>query len=469
MKRLLLAIVIVISYLGLHAQNKECNRLLLHQKGKDAVIYNMKRIDSLSFGKTGSVDNITIHNSNGIRDEFVVDNLDSIIFKNVEGRVAADVNIINYTTTSVTLDLIRTASCEGFKLMCMDYNSIASLSSEDIKYYIDKNVSDIYYQDFENVEITGLQLFHDTEYAIVTVGIDKYGLSCDVIKARFMTPAENLVGNPGVTIEVTQNELDENNLCDFTLSFTPNSETSKYSIFVAQAGVTEYQYVLFGGMEGWNNIGDMIEGWGLEFQGKASYQYTNETPCTQYEVYIQALDVNGVRAPYDVFRFNTKSLGGEGVANVEITLGEYVMAEWMNENYEWELMPSQFLTFTPNDQTSAYRVNVILADNYKSDIDGYQEDLCSDPFMPTLGWFQYETLTTDYQIDPNTDCVAIAAARNINGDWGPITELYFTTPNEVPSKSVTTSNRPKNEPNKVKQDDNVNPIAIKEAIQLIIK
>ena len=99
MKRLLLAIVIVISYLGLHAQNKECNRLLLHQKGKDAVIYNMKRIDSLSFGKTGSVDNITIHNSNGIRDEFVVDNLDSIIFKNVEGRVAADVNIIKYTKT----------------------------------------------------------------------------------------------------------------------------------------------------------------------------------------------------------------------------------------------------------------------------------------------------------------------------------------------------------------------------------
>ena len=48
-------------------------------------------------------------------------------------------------------------------------------------------------------------------------------------------------------------------------------------------------------------------------------------------------------------------------------------------------------------------------------------------------------------------------------------KLYFTTPNEVPSKSITTSNKPKNEPNKVKQADNVNPIAIKEAIQLIIK
>ena len=89
--------------------------------------------------------------------------------------------------------------------------------------------------------------------------------------------------------------------------------------------------------------------------------------------------------------------------------------------------------------------------------------------MPTDGWFQYETLTTDYQIDPNTDCVAIAAARNINGEWGPITELYFTTPNEVPSKSVTPSNRPKTEPNKVRQADNANPIAIKDAIQLIIK
>ena len=111
------------------------------------------------------------------------------------------------------------------------------------------------------------------------------------------------------------------------------------------------------------------------------------------------------------------------------------MAEWPNqETYEWELMPSQFFTFTPNDQTNAYRFDVMLEETYLSDIDGHQEDLCSDPFMPTDGWFQYEQLTTDYQIDPGLKCVVIASAKNILGEWGPVTELYFTTPDKMPGE-----------------------------------
>ena len=54
--------------------------------------------------------------------------------------------------------------------------------------------------------------------------------------------------------------------------------------------------------------------------------------------------------------------------------------------------------------------------------------------MPTDGWFQYEQLTTDYQIDPGLKCVAIASAKNILGEWGPVTELYFTTPDKMPGE-----------------------------------
>ncbi len=437
MKKFLLAIVIILTSISLNAQSQKCNRLFLYQKGEKPLAYNMDKVDSLSFSQTNGIDNLTIHNSNGTRNEFVVDNLDSLTFKNVEGRVAADVNIIDYTTSSVKFDITRTASCVGFKLMCMDYNSILGLSSNDLIYYINQNVSDIYYQDFKEVEINNLQLFNDTEYAIVTVGIDEYGLSCDVVKERFVTVAENLVGNPKVTVEVTQNELTENNTCDFTLSFTPNSETSKYSVLVAEAGVIEDQYIMFKAMEGWQNLGDMIEGWGYEFSGNKSQSYPDETPCASYEVYIQAKDRNGVRAPYEVFKFRTESLGGEGVASVDIKLGKYVLAEWMNqETYEWELMPSQFFTFTPNDQTSAYRFDVMLEETYKNDIDEHQEDLCSDPFMPTDGWFQYETITTDYQINTGLKCVVIAAAKNSLGEWGPVTELYFTTPDKVPGSEA---------------------------------
>jgi hypothetical protein len=59
--------------------------------------------------------------------------------------------------------------------------------------------------------------------------------------------------------------------------------------------------------------------------------------------------------------------------------------------------------------------------------------------MPTDGWFQYETLTTDYQINPGLKCVAIAAAKNSLGEWGPVTELYFTTPDKVPGEEDDTN------------------------------
>ena len=431
MKKFLLAIVILLTSIGLHAQKKECNRLFLHQKGKAPVAYVMNKIDSLSFYNT---EELIIHKTNGTREEFVIDELDSLIFKNVEGRVAADVNIINYTTSNITLDIKRTASCEGYKMMCMDFESISVLSDDDIIYYIDKNVSDVYYQDFESAEISGLNLEYNTEYAIVTVGIDEYDLSCEVVRAKFTTPDENLSGNPEVTVDVV-----ENNFYDFTLKFTPNSDVSKYYVLVAENGNIDYQYLIFGSMFGWQNTGDMIIGWGYEFNKTTNQQYTEMSPNTYYEVYVQSLDKNGNRAPYKVFKFKSKASGGEGVASVDIKLGDYVMSEWQNENYEWEMMPSQYFTFTPNNQTSAYRFDVILAENYEKDIDEYQEDLCSEPFMQTSGWFQYETLTTDYQIDPGTRCVAIAAAKNINDEWGPITELYFTTPKKMPGEEEITS------------------------------
>lgn len=435
MKKLLLIITIILTSISLNAQNQKCNRLFLYQKGENAVVYNMKKVDSISFGGLGFGNDFTVHNSNGIMDRYVIDDVDSLTFKNVEGKVAANVNIIDYSTTHVKFDITRTPSCKGFKLMCMDYYSILSLSSDDLSKYICEKTTETYYEDVEGVEIKDLTLDYNTEYAIVTVGLDEYDLPCDVVKARFVTRAENLVGNPEVAVEVTKNELNEDNFCNFTLKLTPNSETSKYSVFVASEGVTEYQFVMFKAMDGWGNIGDMIEDWGYDFGGNKLQQYTNETPGTLYEVYIQARDVNGTRAPYQVFKFRTQGLGGDGVAEVDIKLGEYVMAEWINpETYELELKPSQFFTFTPNDQTNAYRFDVMLEDTYLNDMDEIQEELCSDPFMPTDGWFQYEQLTTDFQIDPGLKCVAIAAAKNSNGEWGPVKELYFTTPDNKPGE-----------------------------------
>ena len=425
MKKFLSVIAILLFSLSLYAQDKECNRLFIHQKNKSKV-YNMNKIDSLSFVRISNADNLIVQNNNGIYERILVDNIDSLVFENIEGRVAADVNIIDYTTNSMSLDITRTASCVGFKMACLPHTSIISMSDDDLAEYINDNVSKVYEQDFKNAEITNLNLNHSSEYVIATIGIDKYGLLCDVVRAKFVTPSDNLAGNPKVDVEIV-----ENNLYDFTLKFTPNSDVSKYSTLLGEAGAIESQYGMFANSFGWKNMGDMIEEWGSQYTLEEIHQYTDKSPNTEYEVYIQVWDANGVRAPYKVFRFMSQAQGGEGIAKVDITLGEYKMTEWDDGSGNVEMLPSQFFTFTPNDQTSAYRFNVILAANYKADIEGYQEDLCSDPFMTTQGWFQYEELTTDYQIDPGTNCVAIAAAKNGNGEWGPVTELFFTTPDEA--------------------------------------
>jgi hypothetical protein len=102
-----------------------------------------------------------------------------------------------------------------------------------------------------------------------------------------------------------------------------------------------------------------------------------------------------------------------------------------------EMLPSQFVTYTPNDQSSRYRFGVYLASEYDPYADEIKAELCSDPDsdVPVSGWYQFETITTDYQINPNTEFVVIAAAKNINGEWGPIAEVRHTTP-------ATTSHMP---------------------------
>lgn len=436
MKKLLLAIIILVASLGLHAQDKECNRLFLHQKGKDAAVFNTEKIDSIYFAKKGIADNLIVQNSNGTKDEFAVDNIDSLTFKNVEGRVAADIEVLSYTENSATLNITRTPSCVGFKMVCFPYEDVVSFSTKKLVSIINDNITTIYYEDFKEEVVTDLVLEPNTEYAFFTVGIDEYGLLCDLTKKRFATANPDLVGDPQVDIEVV-----DNNLYDLTLKFTPNADASKYCILIGEEGEIEVQYTMFAYAFGWNTIKDMVKDWGFEFTGVSEYQYLDMAPNTIYEVYILAWDINGVTAPYTIFKFKSKSTGGEGIAKVDIELGKYALTEWPYEDTTTITLPSQFITFTPNDQTSAYRYNVVLEENYLKDIDGYQEDLCSEPFTTTLNWFQYETLTTDFQIDPGTKCVAIAAARNTNNEWGPVTELFFTTPDEMPDECMAPAKR----------------------------
>lgn len=395
MKKILLVIAALLLSCGLYAQNTEINRLLVH--------------------------------SNTDTKGYILNYVDSLTFANVEGEVAANIELIDYDLEKLTVAVTRTPSCEGFKIALEPTVKIANMSDEYLATYINEQESYVYNQDFTNAEMSGIEILPSTEYTIMTVGIDVYGVLCDIKKVEFTSPAAPILGNPEVAIEIV-----EVNQFDFTVKFTPNEDVSKYSYVAGAKGEMQSQYEMFAPMFGFSNIGQMIETWGVPYADESSFKWTKLAPGTVYEIFIQARDNDSVMAPHQVFEVTTEPLGGEGTAEVTITLGEYKLADWWGE-----MLPSQFITFTPNDQVSAYRFSVYTAEQYDPESEAIKQELCSEPPMPTPNWFFYEEITTDYQINPNTECVAIAAAKNINGEWGAVTEVRFTTPADMPSKSAS--------------------------------
>lgn len=365
---------------------------------------------------------ILVHESSQTVKGFLAERVDSITFAKVEGRIAADVKVLDVSLEMIKVEILRTPGCQGFKLSCLPM-TMANMLTDDavIASYIDTNSGDVYYQDFTKGGLTGLELENNSEYVLMTVGMDQYGIPCGVSKAAFTTPKQPLVGNPKVitTIDDVQQR-------EFTVSFVPNEDVGGYAAVAGEKGTIQQQYNQMGAMFGFHNFGDMIKAWGINKTAASSHTWDSMDPNTEYEIFVQAWDAEGTYADVDTLLLTTKMKGGTGAATVDIALGKYKMMEW-----DGEMKPSQFISFTPNDQASCYRIGVYLASVYDESPNEIQNELKMDPPMPVVGWFQYDAIETDYQIDPNTECVAIAAAKNGEGTWGECTILRFTTPAEA--------------------------------------
>ncbi len=375
---------------------------------------------------------LLINNTSGSFTGYVIDRVSNITFARVEGDVKAEIEVKEVVDCDTAImSVTRSESCVGFKLDVVPAVLASQYDDQGLISYINsrRNFS-TYYQDFTDAELTGINLNFDSEYDIVTIGIDSYGVEDGVCRARIKTPPPVLVGDPRLETEVVDRQL-----YSFSVKFTPNDDVLEYFCVAGEKGSMESQFNMFAPMFGFTNMSQLIKKWGYKREGEQVVDWTNMNPNTEYEVYYVASDAEGNLAPWQKIETSTLALGGEGEALVSIELGDYVYADW-----EGEMKPSQFISFTPNDQTSCYRFNVVTADYYDSDAEGYKADLCSDPWMPMAYWFFYEPMETDYQIDPETECVAIAAGKNINGEWGSVTELRFTTPDhaegELPEEAV---------------------------------
>lgn len=373
---------------------------------------------------------IILHKKDGSYAAFLAERVDSVTFPVLEGEVKANVSFLSYSPDegqgdTLRVNVQRTSECWSFRLDVIP-KLVADQLADDIfaAKYLEQNTTYTYNQDFLPGEIKALSLKEDAEYVVLTLGYDKYGAACGVSRAEFKTPKKAVEGNPAVAAEVTDVQATQ-----FTMKFTPNDDTYDYAVLCGESGTLQQQYQMFGPMFGLASFADMIWQWGA----KSGVNFTDDTwtftslnSNTEHEVFILPRDGNETFGEYTVVKVNTKKLGGEGLAGVSVTLGEYNYNTDQGVHY-------QPVNFTPNDQTAAWRYSVVLKANYDADPEGFKSEVAQDedPSMPTANWYNYGAQSFWFEIEPNTEFVVLTAGKNINDEWSPVEVFEFTTPESL--------------------------------------
>lgn len=354
---------------------------------------------------------------------FLIERIDSIYFAEVKGRVAADVTFKEFKTgeaDTVVVSVAKTPDCRSFRINCIPSVTAAMLKDDATAAdYFDRMGGNFYHEDFTNGEMTGFpQRFKaDTKYTVITMGYDQYGIACSVSKAEFTTPKPQLVGNPTVTWTI-----DKVGQKSFTATFTPNDDCKSFGTCLFEAGTAEQQFEQFGPMFGFANMGDMIMQFSqVAHTGVYTHEWTNLAPGTDYEVYVQPLDKNGNYGDMVIMPVTTAKMGGEGLATVEITIGEFGQRD---DKY------FQNVTYTPNDQASVHHDMIIEKQAFNRaewGEEGVLKYLKTDNSMDPY-WDQYGVDNATWNADPSTEYIAFSLAKNANGEWGTLARKDFTTP-----------------------------------------
>ena len=234
-------------------------------------------------------------------------------------------------------------------------------------------------------------------------------LSCMCLNAQ-------LVGSPSVDYTV-----DEVGTDFITITFTPNADAAGYAICLFEAGTAEQQFAMFGPWMGFQTMGDMVRGWGITKTESYQHTWTNQNPGTDYEIYVQCWDINNVDAEMIIIPVTTQQMGGQGVAEMTIEIGEFG-GDAENGFYQW-------VTYIPNENVSLHRDIIIELEAYESEEWGEENLLNSlkqeNPWDPY--WDQYGIDQAQWSAKPNTWYMAFSIAKNVNGEWGPLAGVEFKT------------------------------------------
>lgn len=397
MKKFFTLILCAVACLSVYAQNTDLNRLIIRDKGGN------------------------IH-------PYAINNLDSMFFYKIDGRVAADIEIKDVaikqdenTKDSVTLAVTRSESCKSYKIACVT-KPIADVLTNDAACagYFDQIKSNVYNQDFTNAGMTGFDFAFQpkTEYAIITLGYDEIGTPCEMAKAYFTTPALPIKGTPEVKYGVTDIQP-----FSVSVTFKPNSDVGGYAVTLFGKGEAEQQFKMWATRFGFANIGEMVYAFG--YKGEAgkdtTFVWKDETPNTEYEIYVQPWDKNGTLTDYFMIPVTTAKIGGEGVAESTIAFGDFKKDKNTDQWY-------QEVVVTENDQCACHFVNLYTEEEWSVGEDSIKRaiiNICNNPFYKPI---VYGSETACIYANPETTYYAAVWSQNANGEWGPLVSKKITTP-----------------------------------------
>ena len=354
--------------------------------------------------QTDVVPNRMIINSSVASKAYAVDHVDSISFARKDGEVKANVEFLRYEKDEDENDVVyvkvtRTDPRSTFRIDVLPTNTAKQYDDITFARYFERMSGTQLAEDFSEGKLSGFarEFTANTPYTIVTLAYDEYGVPCQVSRAEFKTPKVPTVGTPSVTYNI-----DETTSSSFTLTVTPNKDCEEFYWCQFEKGKA------------------MIKQFsGRPYSEEATNTWNELAPATDYEVAVLPVDVDGNFGDLVYIYVTTKGQGGDGVAQVDVTVGDYV-----NNGGSYV----QTVTFTPNDQTALYHDAICVKDKYEElGGDKWAKEYLMQDIKEDPNWNQYGVDKYPFTATPNTAYYALALAKNAKGEWGPLTKHEFTT------------------------------------------
>lgn len=391
---------------------------------------------------------VLVRDVNGAMTGYLAERIDSIFFGKVEGKVVAEITFDSFTKTDegaeIQCKVKNSPACKGFKLACVATNVAKNMTTEAQKAnYIDKYGTPVMYDDFSNgakvtIPSADQKFVDDSEYTLMTLGFDEYGIGCGVSEVTFKTPKAALAGKPTVTAEVS-----EVTTTSFKITVTPNEDCYGYyacAFDVASGGILG-TFNTMGSFFGFANVGDMIKGWGqIEHSGVETIEWKNQEPGSEYEVAIVPVDMNGNLGDYIIVKVKTVGAGGDGAALVSTEVPADEFYKYTAEDQTIQYV--QRVIFTPNDQTNIYRDGLVEADEYDKDPQFYN-DIVLFPEQTTIDTNHTGVDSFLWNVKASTRYYAISVGQNNKGEWGEICKFEFTTPDASKAEWLQGEAKPK--------------------------